>query len=59
MRPGLVAITDLALCAGPALGARVAAIAAAVPAGALAVQLRAEHLGGGAGEPAGGGLRGA
>ncbi len=48
MRPGLVAITDLTLCAGPALRARVAAIAAAVPAGALAVQLRARHLGGAA-----------
>lgn len=48
MRPGLVAVTDLALCAGPALAARVAAIAAAVPVGALAVQLRAKHLGGAA-----------
>lgn len=48
MRPALVAITDLALCAGPALTARVAAIAAALPPGALAVQLRAKHLGGAA-----------
>jgi len=42
----LVAITDLALLDGPALFAAVAAMAAAVPRGALAVQLRARHLGG-------------
>lgn len=48
MRPGLVAITDLTRCAGAALTARVEAMAAAVPPGALAVQLRAKHLGGAA-----------
>ncbi|MBK9031152.1 MAG: thiamine phosphate synthase [Myxococcales bacterium] len=42
----LVAITDLALCDGDALDARIAAMAAAVPTGALAVQLRARTLGG-------------
>ena len=44
----LVAITDLALVDGDALVAAVAAMTAAVPVGALAVQLRARHLHGGA-----------
>ncbi|MEZ4404599.1 MAG: thiamine phosphate synthase [Kofleriaceae bacterium] len=44
----LVAVTDLARCDGPALTAAVAALVAAAPAGAVAIQLRAKHLGGAA-----------